>query len=208
MRKLSDTPGKIRGLSAAAAAAFAAVLFVLIFFFAGESAQEVSEEVEPELTVTSLYDIPQDEIEEIRAAAEDIITDRVVEVHMSGVEITGLSYDGWCLVEAIDEDSDSGNTLCIIYTVDMDADVPEYGVTDQFSFFTYVEFDDVEIGSDGTLGVNPEQAAITHTELKYPFDTTSSSTPVIYGYYDGYGTMDELITHIEETGTIIDSYEE
>ncbi len=208
MRKLSDTSRKIRGLSATAAAVFAVVLFLLIILFEGGDAKEVPDEAERDMPATSLYEIPQDEFDEIRAAAEDIISDRVVEVHMSGVEITGLSYDGWCLVEKTDAEDDFENSLCVIYTVDMDADIPEYGVEDQFSFFTYVEFDHVELGSDGILTVDPEQAAITHTELKYPFDTTSSSTPVIYGYYDGYGTMNELIAHIEEVGTITDSYEE
>ncbi len=197
---------KVRGLRAAVTAAFAVILFVLIVFISGRDAREVSGEAEPAVPDTSLYEIPAEEFAKIREAAGELITDRVAAVHMRGVEITGLSCDGWCLVETSGaEEGDPENALCVIYTVEMDADVSEYGVEDQFAFYTYVEFEDVVIEPDGTLRADPEQAAITYREYKHPFDTTSSSTPVIYGYYHGYGSMGDLIAHIGETGTILDS---
>lgn len=138
--------------------------------------------------VTSLDQISEDTLAKMQSQSEDVMRAEAARRSADNASLDQMTYAGSYLLSAKNPDSGYGeyNMLYLVYQLESSIRYEEEDITDSFSYYYTVRFDDLIANTDGTVTVDLSNYSTTsdsfrHT-VQYGEESYEQDTYYVYGY--------------------------
>ena len=146
--------------------------------------------------ITSVSEISNDALVSMQNKAVDIIKTYAVSLDNAEKKFDSCEYVGGYALFAKSADIEKSiNEVILIYRVKNDIEIESENIKDQFEFFYYVQYEDIQLSPDGDVIVDFMNYKTPTDSTFYEVEYKSENRKLLFQVfcYDGYNTIDELI---------------